>query len=97
MPKNILGSSAQQSFDRMTPFQKRILAKMWKRIQNCEGVDMPRKHWCNSCRSLDARLYELFIRFELMNLKHILTYIQPHQSYQWDTLRPPGFSEPDST
>ena len=78
----------QQRFNKMTPLQRKIVYRLWTKINDCEGKSMPEKYWCDSCTRTHKRLIELFTRFERMNIDH-----QSNQ-YKYNASAHFGFSDP---
>ena len=74
-----------QRLSKMPEEQQNILVKLYNKIFDCEGEGMPRKYWCGPCKATWARLHELFVRFELLNMQH------NKQAYRRNASTHPGF------
>lgn len=57
----------RKQFNNLTSPQKKIILNLLRQIHNCEGKDMPRKYWCDSCKTTWKRLEELSLRFISIN------------------------------
>lgn len=77
--------------DNLNPRQKIILSKIWNKIKSCEGMDLPKKYWCDSCKLTWVRFFELIHRFETVNDAHTLL----HQSSSYGEYN--QFSKADSS
>jgi len=85
-----MSDSWQQRYSKMTLIQQRIIYKIYNKVTLCEGKGMPEAYWCDSCVTAQARVLELFARFERMNNANRILLSATTTTH-------PGFTEFNST
>ena len=87
MPEKMV--NATQRFLEMFPAQQRRIFVLRHRIRKCEGIDMPYKYWCPSCKAIWNKINDVFLKFEKKNMEQTLQDRFDASAH--------NFSKPDST